>query len=991
VYTAVVGGLAVLVIGIACAVCYPIVSDELERARLAKASEPAATNKNAQAAAPSASDSEPDDPSERCELRVFRDQPGGETIVVLTQPGKMTEYGPKQKDKDRSRLIGELVRQSVLVALREGLNLPVRDAIVGDPEPKGQPAQVLEVDSLFRGSDLILVCAGTGPKREVLLKESIIHHANDEFDYRQLVETLEPLTREAIVAALGKAGIAGKAVAKKGEDRLPEGVEEQLGRMAFTAQFAALRSLHGAIRTDGPSPRRLGALSRAYANLGLLTEYQWDAASAAYKARGLLYAQRMIALEPKSPQSFWHRAYAAAMAGRPTLTGEDIDTARRLAAEQPAADRPAPPGWAALIEAWRGYAAERLAAANSGPDAELAALLRLLTLEYPPMTDVALRAARAAISANPECFRAHDALCEVSGIANLHVATTLAPEVLSQAVPRRIASMKDVPAAARKAAERADEVAMTQGLDDASIPAGDLAEPSWGALARIVRETRFAFTYRRLDFMAYKWSVPTDDYWEEVRPLVAAHRFRPFLEAHVTGGSRPDLRSFFATLDTTDLGVNAIPLIAFEARLQAAASQERLTGIMWSRADTTVRDISKLVTAYQKKPGGVNSARQLLRLSPNSPFAMAELIENAWSEAEKKVPEWQKEGGDHPTFVAAMARHYVAAAQTDPAEKALKRSIELSPDHWAFKDLAEVYRKKGDMTRAKEVLDDFLTKVEDHGLDHATVRVAIADDLMKDGRYAEAWPYAEAAARTWAGWAMTCAQNCAEGLEKWDTAEAYARASSERYPGSMWAVWFLFCERTGHGDLAAARAFTKDISSELLENPDLTTDSLLLVSYVQLLCGDKAKAAAALRRMPKNTSEQIYMISMAATGDLAGAPEVRDAALERFCTSYKTSAPNTTQVFQLIRDAIAAKKPGELDLKAIDGIFEKVPFAGTAGAAFVVAGHLMANGHKDLARRYWQRASHQENPSIWWRVFALSILRQHYPNQAGGNTGPREV
>jgi hypothetical protein len=102
--------------------------------------------------------------------------------------------------------------------------------------------------------------------------------------------------------------------------------------------------------------------------------------------------------------------------------------------------------------------------------------------------------------------------------------------------------------------------------------------------------------------------------------------------------------------------------------------------------------------------------------------------------------------------------------------------------------------------------------------------VKIADDLMKDGRYADAWPYAEAAARTWAGWAMTCAQNCAEGLEKWDAAEGYARASSQRYPGSMWAVWFLFCEQTGHGDIAAARAWTKRFSAELLESPDLSTD-----------------------------------------------------------------------------------------------------------------------------------------------------------------------
>ena len=236
-------------------------------------------------------------------------------------------------------------------------------------------------------------------------------------------------------------------------------------------------------------------------------------------------------------------------------------------------------------------------------------------------------------------------------------------------------------------------------------------------------------------------------------------------------------------------------------------------------SDWEVRDLSMSIDNYGTPPQGTDRARKLMAVSPNSPFGMAKLIEDAWGEAEKNVDQWQKVVGDHPTFVAAMARHHVKAGRTDEAERALKRSIELSPDLWAFQDLADLYRKRGDVARSKETLDRFLAQVEDHGLDHAKVRVAIANDLMQSGRHAEAWPYAEAAARTGAGWAMTCAQNCAEGLEKWETAERYARASSERYPGSMWAVWFLFCERTGHGDIAAARAWTKEFAAGLLEIP----------------------------------------------------------------------------------------------------------------------------------------------------------------------------
>src|SRR5205807_2123191 len=81
---------------------------------------------------------------------------------------------------------------------------------------------------------------------------------------------------------------------------------------------------------------------------------------------------------------------------------------------------------------------------------------------------VAVRSARAAILANPEDFRAHDALCEASGVGNLHVATTIAPEALAKMVPARIAALPGLPDAARQAAERRDELAMTRALDEAA-------------------------------------------------------------------------------------------------------------------------------------------------------------------------------------------------------------------------------------------------------------------------------------------------------------------------------------------------------------------------------------------------------------------------------------------------------------------------------------------------------------------------------------------
>ena len=66
--------------------------------------------------------------------------------------------------------------------------------------------------------------------------------------------------------------------------------------------------------------------------------------------------------------------------------------------------------------------------------------------------------------------------------------------------------------------------------------------------------------------------------------------------------------------------------------------------------------------------------------------------------------------------------------------------------------------------------------------------------------WAKAQPYAEAAAQTWAGWAMQCAVRCYEGMKDWERAELWVRRLSERYPDSSLRAWLNFCKRTGHGD-----------------------------------------------------------------------------------------------------------------------------------------------------------------------------------------------
>ena len=76
--------------------------------------------------------------------------------------------------------------------------------------------------------------------------------------------------------------------------------------------------------------------------------------------------------------------------------------------------------------------------------------------------------------------------------------------------------------------------------------------------------------------------------------------------------------------------------------------------------------------------------------------------------------------------------------------------------------LAANYKAQGDLTRWQETLDSFL-KTAVTGLDHARVRVEIARHFMSRGEWQKAKPYADAAAESWAAFAMECPRTAARG------------------------------------------------------------------------------------------------------------------------------------------------------------------------------------------------------------------------------------
>ena len=247
---------------------------------------------------------------------------------------------------------------------------------------------------------------------------------------------VERFSREDFPKALESLGLSKSTLAppKNAADAtLPPGAEERLDRLVETEAFAAIRALHEAIRTQGETSALLIALLRAYANLGSLAESQWTADYLAFHARALLYAQRAVVRDHDAPPSLRGQAYVEALAGLPRQALDDLDLA-----DKADGGKAAPP-WAEAIRAFShsdATALDKLVAAR--PDDPLPRYLRFLTrrlssgiftlkgdLETAQGGTFAdkfcrheiIAAGRALLEKVPDCFRVHDGMASVEGVA----------------------------------------------------------------------------------------------------------------------------------------------------------------------------------------------------------------------------------------------------------------------------------------------------------------------------------------------------------------------------------------------------------------------------------------------------------------------------------------------------------------------------------------------------------------------------------------------
>ncbi|MBL9125075.1 MAG: hypothetical protein JNG90_15665 [Planctomycetaceae bacterium] len=888
----------------------------------------------------------------------------------------------------------ELARQAALLAGREELGLATRDLTLREAAAEGSPAaKRIDVQTAdFRGKRLKvqLIDPARKSSRSILDEEIALPLLkNDHFDYVALVVASEALSRSKMVDALRNAGFSGEPNKLDTAVAVPEPAAKHLGELNPFSQFAALRVVHALQRSQGESPATLGALARAYAHLGQLTQFHLNATHKAFKARSLLYAQRLVARAPDDAPGYWHRGYALAFAGLHQAALDDFAKARELSA---GAEGGAAPAWARLAELHCRFDEDALAKeAREGADAErqLAWFLTYLTVEHDNLGPAyALTIGRQALEQVPDCFRIVDSMCDFEGVSNLHVTTTVGPQMLVRAISRRVRAIPEMPAdladfmrqmrTARIRNEPGEawqrdicalfemHPELIERLDQAADPARQPGEPSWSMLARLIDETTFVQLYRRIDFVRGSLGMPVDEMVKYAKPIAAEHPYHAFIDSQAIDYRRQPAKYWvhFKDLDLYDVELPAVSLIRgtwdtpHKSRMQGRKAWLKA----YDHLDETNRELEIQLNNAEAKDR-VFWAKYLVGTSPHNPLAPATLIRNDWENAgDEQIAKWSADYAQQPLVTGALAKQYAKLKRSDEAKEAYQRYIAKSPDQWAYVELADLYLDEGDVAQWNATLDEFL-KQEDFALSHASVQVRIARYYMGQQDFEKARPYAEQAAQSGASWAMLCAADCLEGLGEFRAAEEYVAQNAGRYARQQ-PTWFFWCKRTGHGDLQQATALANEYFAQI--SPRATADDYHTMGIFNLMSGKELAARGAFRKAFQLAPEPYLAVHEALLADAAGEAAERDKALQ---LAIDTPVPkNDGQPFneasialaKMFQQALAGGDGSALTREKLDPVLDAVKSNGPGTIAYFTARFLETHGDQDLSKSYWERCAAQK-------------------------------
>ena len=713
----------------------------------------------------------------------------------------------------------EIIRQGLLIAARDELGLSTRDQTLQEPfvDADGQQLEPLDIftEVKLRGRALVELYRGSGDDQEKIWSNVYKFSANSYGAYLTLVPKIEESSRTAMVEALREAGYEGKTNRPAEPAEIPAKVEANLAVMNFVPQFAAVRWAHEDIRTRGESTSSLGVLVRGYSHLSMLTEFYWNTMHLAYKARALLYAERMVVANPDSVEALWYRAYARSMVGMHKAAVVQMEAiAEQTGAEQTGAepDFDALPTCMRIVGPRCRFDLEQFRAIASEHESlrPLANFLIFRTAESMRDTTFLLAESEAILQNCPDAYGIYYFLYYWGPLGVQRWAVRTGPAMMMQASSARFRGVASLPDSVkellgggillRKAAP-SHEVA--NALVSAGAVGRDIGEPSWAALGRMTQEVSFVQAGILLCDASNAYRSPLGGLVKELSPYVEGHPYESaILALGVDREADPQKRAaIVADLNIVDAQLHMRPFF----RMFYSTNTKVANGIgraAWRECSRDFTAYSMLHQIAQTKSTSGDErirrmfVRELGKISPYSPDLIRASIVLTPEPSLAELAEWQELAQRASRNLTALGKAHARLGNQKDAVRCFEKSIGVRPSQSACLALADAYVAQGKEDLWLPTLEKFF-ETDDLGLAHSQMRANIANRLMKRGRWKEAEPYALGAAETGAAWAMLCAANCYEGMGDLEESELWVQRQAMAYKGYSYVTWYLWCCRNG--------------------------------------------------------------------------------------------------------------------------------------------------------------------------------------------------
>jgi tetratricopeptide (TPR) repeat protein len=852
----------------------------------------------------------------------------------------------------------EMARQSIWMAAHDDFGLRVLDSSLGEGVPESLPKdRQFRVQQTPFGKEHWTLTAGDH-------RLWAGNFTSESFGQNMgvWVDASEKRSRTFGHACLEAAGF--KAIPQRKSDvPVPPAVSERLARMRETDQFAAVRMLHAEIKAKGESVALIEALSRAYANLGILTEFHWNSAPMVFKARALLYAQRLVARDHNVANAIRLRAYAFALAGAHNSALLDLDHSSKMVDKTPA------PTWVEPLDAYLHFDRKRLVAMREKQDTALVRLFQFLVAEEPSTSTGMIPVGRKFLETDPEVYRVHDSFCRTHGVSHLHSATLEGTRIFRENLAERLAEQPGLPKTVGDAFKENGEAAVFSALFAAG--GKDTGTPSWAALGSLLREIRFTQSVRRLDFLDRQVSMSTADLAVKEARVLSDHPLRSFIESYeLSPYENPEvLRKKLLDVPVQELDLKSDVYFHRISILDGNASSRWFTG-PGSRPEPLYYPQAQIVRMNTfARIAALKLGTKLRQISPHSPLANALYLAEAKPEHAMLYPELEKQFSDHAVFQRSLSERYTLLKKKDDAERCLKRWLELSPDLDGYRRLAGLYKSRGDMKQWQEALESAL-KTEDIGLIHAQIRVDIAETFMARKEFKKAEPYALAAARTSAEWALHCYAHCKVGLGEYDQANYVFKQTSERYPSNSPIEWYLACKACGKMDIDAAEEAVEDVLARTGDR--LPANLAMRAGMYYLVSGKPKKALAAFERENALQPYGLSWMYTAFTADMLKDEKTRTAAFQQL--DPVRDAGNKVLADAMMEWMKNAEPPTE---EAFKPVLAKLSPGAQVDFELYIGWYLQNRGFTGRAVVHWNRCKDAPNATPFFRMLAECMIREH--------------